>query len=241
VSAVGVSAVAPASVLDALAGVFDPELDEPITELGFVSLCEVSAGGDVRVHLRLPTPQCAPNFAFLMAADARRVVSALPGVRVVRVVLEDHYTGGEINAAVARGEGFTVAFPGETADDDLEALRELFLRKALVARQGRVCERLLALGVSRERLVAMRVSELPDDGEARRCLELRERLGIEAGPGAAALVTGDGLGICAEGVERWLRMARLVATSLEANGGICRSLLAFRHRRSDQPDQEVVG
>ena len=139
-TAIGV--LTPASVLDALAGVYDPELDESITSLRFVSACEVSADGDVRVALRLPTPQCAPNFAFLMAADARRAVRAVPGVRAVTITLEDHYTGDEINDAIARGDGFMGAFPGETADDDLEALRELFVRKALVARQGRVCQAL---------------------------------------------------------------------------------------------------
>jgi len=68
-------------VMEALAAVYDPELDEPITTLRFVSSCEVNADGDVAVALRLPTPQCAPNFAFLMAADARNVVRRLPGVR----------------------------------------------------------------------------------------------------------------------------------------------------------------
>ena len=63
-----------ARVLDALATVRDPELDEPITELRFVTACEVSPAGDVEVRLRLPTPQCAPNFAYLMAADARAAV-----------------------------------------------------------------------------------------------------------------------------------------------------------------------
>ena len=59
-------------------------------------------------------------------------------------MLEDHYTGDEINAALNRARrGFTGAFPGETVDDELEALRELFLRKALVARQGRVCAALI--------------------------------------------------------------------------------------------------
>ena len=58
-------------VLAALGTVYDPELDEPITDLGFVGACSVSAGGEVAVRLRLPTPQCAPNFAYLMAADAR--------------------------------------------------------------------------------------------------------------------------------------------------------------------------
>ena len=50
-----------ARVLDALATVHDPELDEPITTLGFVGSCDVSDGGDVSVRLRLPTPQCAPK------------------------------------------------------------------------------------------------------------------------------------------------------------------------------------
>ena len=130
-------------MIDALAEVYDPELDEPITRLGFVSSCEVSPGGDVEVVLRLPTPQCAPNFAFLMAADARKVVRRLPEVRDVTIALEDHYTGDEINAAIGRGDGFAGAFPGETVDDDLAALRELFLRKALVGRESRLCEMLL--------------------------------------------------------------------------------------------------
>jgi len=71
------------SVIEALAEVRDPELDEPITRLGFVTSCEVSTDGEVEVVLRLPTPQCAPNFAFLMAADARTVVHRLPDVRAV--------------------------------------------------------------------------------------------------------------------------------------------------------------
>jgi metal-sulfur cluster biosynthetic enzyme len=216
-------------VMDALAGVYDPELDESITSLRFVSGCEVSDDGGVCVRLRLPTPQCAPNFAFLMAADARRAVGAVAGVRAVTVVLEDHYTGDEINQAIARGDGFMGAFPGETADDDLEALRELFVRKALVARQGRVCQALLGSGVSEDRVVSMRVADLPAGGEAARCVELREQLGIAAGPAAPAFVTAAGEPLDVAGLGRWLRMARLVGTSLEANGGICRSMLEFRH------------
>jgi metal-sulfur cluster biosynthetic enzyme len=227
-------------VWDALGSVYDPELDEPITELRFVSTCEVTADGDVELTLRLPTPQCAPNFAFLMSADARRAVAALPGVRGVSVRLEDHYTGDEINAALARGEGFAGAFPGETADDDLDALRELFLRKALVARQGRVCEALLAAGLSHERLAAMSVRELPDGPEARRCIELRARLGIHCGPGAPAFVSGHGEPVASAQLERWLRVARLVSTSLEANGGICRSLLQFRHGLAEELEEEIA-
>src|ERR1700746_2213801 len=94
-----------AHVLAALDGVYDPELDEPITTLRFVPACEISPDGDVDIRLRLPTPQCAPNFAYLMAADARDAVRRLPGVRRVNAVLEDHYTGEEISESLHRGDG----------------------------------------------------------------------------------------------------------------------------------------
>ena len=218
-----------AGVMDALAEVYDPELDEPITRLGFVSWCEVSPEGDVDVALRLPTPQCAPNFAFLMAADARAAVRRLPLVRRVTIRLEDHYTGDEINAAIGRGEGFTGAFPGETADDALGGLRELFQRKALTARQAAVCEAMLAGGAEVGEFAEAVVADLPETGEARRCLELREQLGIESGADAPAFVLPSGEPVESGQMQRWLRMARLVRTSLEANGGICRSLLQVRH------------
>jgi metal-sulfur cluster biosynthetic enzyme len=224
-------------VLDALSAVYDPELDEPITALRFVSSCEVTADGDVEVLLRLPTPQCAPNFAFLMAADARRAVRRLPGVRSVTVELEDHYTGDEINAALARGRGFTGAFPGETDDDDLEALRELFTRKALLARQSRLCEELLGAGSSQDAIVGARLSQLPAGPEADRCVELRRKLGLEAEPDSPAFVMANGEPLTAAEMQRWLRMARLVRTSLEANGGICRSLLGVRHNLATENEE----
>jgi metal-sulfur cluster biosynthetic enzyme len=226
-------------VLAALDRVIDPELDEPITSLRFVSSCEVTPDGDVEVILRLPTPQCAPNFAFLMAADARRVVRGLAGVRHVSVALEDHYTGEEINGALGRGEGFTGAFPGETEDDDLEALRELFQRKALIARQSTICEALLAAGASAEQVLAMRAGDLPDRPEARRALELRAALGLDTAPDAPAFLLASGEPLVVDQLQRWLRMGRLVRTSLEANGGICRALLQARHDLADDPEEVV--
>ena len=223
-------------VLEALGTVYDPELDEPITELRFVTSCDVSADGDVEVRLRLPTPQCAPNFAYLMAADARNAVRRVPEVREVSVMLEDHYTGDEINAAVGRGEGFAEAFPGET-EGGLDALRELFRRKALVARESRLCETLMAAGSTPEEVVAQRLADLPDDPDARRCIELREQLGIPAHDDAPAFVRPDGEPIAAADLRHWLRTARLVQMSLEVNGGICRSLLRIRY---DLPDAKEV-
>jgi metal-sulfur cluster biosynthetic enzyme len=223
-------------VLAALGTVYDPELDEPITALGFVGACTVSGRGEVAVRLRLPTPQCAPNFAYLMAADSRAAVMSVVGVRRVSIELEDHYTGDEINAALARGGGFADAFPGETTGG-LDALRELFRRKALLARQARVCQALLRDGLAPEEITALRVADLPPGVEAQRCRELRSELGLPCGPGDAALVAGDGTPLTAAELPAWLRRARLVSLSLESNGGLCRSLL---HVRYGCPDHEEV-
>jgi metal-sulfur cluster biosynthetic enzyme len=209
-----------ADVLGALGTVYDPELDEPITSLRFVSSCEVTAAGDVDVRLRLPTPQCAPNFAYLMAADARDAVRRLPGVGEVTVVLEDHYTGAEINAAIGRGDAFAGAFPGET-EGGLDALRALFQRKALVARQSRLLD-------SVGNPDSARLGELSGP-DATRCRELRRELGIDASDDAPAFVRGDGTPVRAEEVARFTRMAALTAVSLDANGGVCRSLLQVRY------------
>jgi Iron-sulfur cluster assembly protein len=194
------------------------------------------SGGEAAVRLRLPTPQCAPNFAYLMAADARAAVLSVAGVTRANIVLEDHYTGDEINAALARGGNFADAFPGETTGA-LDALRELFRRKALVARQARVCQALLADGAAPEEIVALRVADLPPGAEALRCRELRAELGLPCGPGDAALIAGDGTPLSAAELPTWLRRARLVSLSLESNGGLCRSLL---HVRYGCPDHEEV-
>jgi len=220
----------------ALGTVYDPELDEPITTLGFVGACTVSAGGEVAVRLRLPTPQCAPNFAYLMAADAQAAVLGLPEVSGVSVVLEDHYTGAEINAALARGGGFDDAFPGETTGS-LDALRELFRRKALVARQARVCRALLDAGATPDEVVELRLGDLPDGDDARRCDELRGALGLPQAPEDPALIAGDGTALTAEQLPNWLRRARLMTLSLETNGELCRSLL---HVRYGCPESEEV-
>jgi metal-sulfur cluster biosynthetic enzyme len=220
-----------AQVLDALAGVRDPELDEPLTELGFVE--QVTVDGDaVAVSLRLPTYFCAPNFAFLMADDARAALLALDGVGAVRVVLDDHFASPEINAAVRDEQGMEGAFPGET-EGGLAALRTLFQRKALTARQGRVCERLLAAGHEPRELAAMRLADLASDPDGERCVELRRALGLPAAEDSPAFVLGDGRPVDGAGLDRYLRISRLMRVSLEGNAGLCRSLLRTRYGLED--------
>jgi len=219
-------------VLGALAGVRDPELDQDLVELGFVTDVAVD-GPAVAVRLRLPTFYCAPNFAFLMVADAKRVVEALPGVEVARIALEDHFTAEEINDAVGRDAGFTDAFPGE-AVAELDDLRVLFQRKALTAREGRLGEALLAEGRTEAELAAMHLDELPPGPDTERCVELRRELGLGADPHGPAFVTGDGTVLTADDVPRFLRFARLVSRSLEGNGHLCRGLLKTRYGLTDE-------
>ena len=208
-----------ADVLGALAGVRDPELDQSLVELGFVAGVDVE-GDAVAVRLRLPTYFCAPNFAFLMVADARAAVAALPGVGSVRIELADHFSAEEINAAVERGDGFVDAFPAQAADE-LDELRTLFARKALMARQGR-----LLAGAADPSSLTLGELEGPD---AERCRELRRELEIDAGADAPAFVTGEGRPVTSADVPRFRRLARLISMSVEGNAGVCRGLLKTRY------------
>jgi metal-sulfur cluster biosynthetic enzyme len=225
------------TVLDALSGVRDPEIDESLTDLGFVDRVQVD-GKRVQVHLRLPTYFCAPNFAYLMVADAVTAVRALPEVDDVAVVLDDHFASDEINDASASGGGFDAAFPGESIGE-LGELRDLFTRKAFTARQSRVLDVLLRAGRTVEDLAAARLGALPGSPDLTRCLELREQLGIDAAPGSPAFVLADGSVLDAAGLARFVRIARLVRLSLEGNAGFCRSLLATRYGIPD-PEEAAV-
>ena len=161
----------------ALETVRDPELDEPITSLGFVVSCAVSAAGDAQVRLRLPTYFCAPNFAYLMVADAYDAVSALPGVRHAEVVLEDHFASDVINDGVAAQAGFVQTFDGE-AVSELHGLRADFLRKAVMAGTDQVCRPLLAAGKDPAALLAMTLGELPPSRALDRLRGRRADLGL---------------------------------------------------------------
>ena len=217
-----------AAVLDALSGVRDPELDEPITDLKFVADLRVEEDA-VDVRLRLPTPFCAPNFAYLMVADAKEALLSMPGVREARVTLDDHHASPEINAGMAGERGFEATFPGETEGDSLDELRETFRRKSFVARQERMCRRLLAAGHTAEELAQMKIEDVPASEEKEKYLSRREELGLEAFAQAPFLVDPDGNPIPEGAVVAHLRFAKLTRISIEGNAGFCRGLLATRY------------
>jgi metal-sulfur cluster biosynthetic enzyme len=223
----GTAVVDRSAVLDALGRVRDPELDEPLPDLGFVTSLEVE-GDTVRVRLRLPTYFCAPNFAYLMVADADTAVRSVPGVRQAEVLLDDHFTSEEINQGVAQRRGFQASFDG-LADDELEELRTLFRRKALINRQQRLLQALRGRGATVEELGRLRLGDLPPSAELDAYLQRRAELGLDVGPEAPLVVDTDGNPIPAEQLEGHLRLARLTRVSVEGNAGFCRGMLATRY------------
>jgi hypothetical protein len=96
-------------------------------------------------------------------------------------------------------------------------------------RQGRICERLLAIGHTLDELAAMRLEDLPHEADHARCIELRGALGLPATEDAPAFLLADGRRLDAAGLDRHLRIARLIRVSLEGNAGVCRSLLRTRY------------
>jgi metal-sulfur cluster biosynthetic enzyme len=225
----------PGTLLTALGTVRDPELDEPITALGFVASCTVSGDGDVRVRLRLPTYFCAPNFAFLMVADAYDAVATVPGVRHAEVVLEDHFASDAINGGVAAQSGFVGSFSGE-AVSELDGLRADFLRKAVLAGTDQVCRPLLADGRSPAALAGLTLADVPDSRPLRRLRDRRAELGLPAGDDAPLLIDPrTGAPVTLADLPLHLRKAKLTRTSIDANGGICRGMLAHRY---DKPGLE---
>ena len=236
----GREAAREAEVLARLATVTDPELDEPVTDLGFVEDVTVGTDGVVAIDFRLPTFWCAANFAYMMAEDMRDAVATLPWVTRVVPHLQAHMCAEQVNHGVAEGLDFGAAF-GEAGDDDtLADLRTTFRRKAFQGRQEALLRALLAQGFDKAALVAMTVAELESTtvaggkvvGLRRRYLEMRNKVGGPSGPDALAFVTAEGAALGEVGFDEHLRALASVRIAMEFNGALCRGLLAARNRAS---------
>jgi metal-sulfur cluster biosynthetic enzyme len=223
-----------AAVWAALGTVRDPELDEPLTDLGFVARCEVSDAGHAVIRLRLPTYFCAPNFAFLMVADAYDAVAGVPGLTGLDIRLEDHFAADVINRGVAARQGFVASFEGEAADE-LDTLRGDFVRKAVLAGTDRVCRSLAGRDPA-----AVTLGEVPPGPDLDRLRARRRELGLPAGDSDPLLLDpATGAAVTAAEAKRHLAFARLTRTSMEANSGVCRGMLRVRY--APTPDEEGTG
>lgn len=157
-----------AMVYTAIADVLDPELDESLVKLGFIDSVQV-VGSDVTIRFKLPTYWCAPNFAYLMAADLRDKVRTIPGVRSVQILLLDHCTDEQVSEGVNANKSFVEAFPDE-AEDNLEELRLTFLRKGFLTRQDKLLRALLKTGLDETTLLSLKIADLTIDEATQRVL-----------------------------------------------------------------------
>lgn len=224
----------------------DPELDEPITDLGFVEAVDVTETGRAEVTFRLPTYWCSPNFAFLMAEGIRREVAALPWIDGVTVRLEDHLCGDELNQAVNAGRSFSDAFALREEGGDLAEVREIFERKAFQRRQEAVLLGLRAVGFTPADLAAMTLGQLDlvvfDDPEtARQQMRYRSVLigrGLAVAPLDPAFPDLDGKPLTEAQWSRRMGELRAVRINMEFGSALCRSLGAARYKEAVMVDGE---
>jgi metal-sulfur cluster biosynthetic enzyme len=227
-------------VMDQLQTVTDPELDEPLTDLGFIESVDIDVNDHVRIVFKLPTYWCAANFAFMMAEDIRDRIKDLPWVNGVTVELIDHFSEAEINQGTAAGFSFAATF-AEEANRSLDDLRRIFQSKAFLQRQERLLRFLLAAGYTSDELVALNIAALerleifqPEGSHlrqqylfARNKLRNRDRL-------SPAFVEPNGRELTSKSLMDHLKRLRSVSINMEFNGFMCRSLLAARYGKANK-------
>ena len=225
-------------VLAALATVRDPELDEPLTELGFVSACEVDAAGGVTVRLRLPTFFCAAEFRL---PDGRRRLRRgecrarrPPALRYCSTTTSRPIRS---TAAWLRAQVSVTSFGALAPASSTICARSSCARRCSPAPTG--CAGRWRCGRTPEQVVALRLGDAPDTFDRERLRASRAELGLPAGDDDPLLVdpvTGDR--VDADALSPHLGRARLTRISLEANGGICRGMLRERYATAGIGEKE---
>lgn len=226
-------------VWECLEHVTDPELDEPVTDMGFIEEISIDMENrKVEVEFRLPTYWCSPNFAFLMAFDIRIAISKLSWVNDVKVTLNDHCFDDRVNEGVNGSRDFSAVFAEYCNGDSLEAVRLKFLEKAFIRRQETVLLGLEAIGRSRADIVDMNLGQLDEitfagDEESKqkpRYLSLLLSRGLAKDRDDRAFVTWEGEPLTTEGLRDYLGQLRGVRINMEFNGALCRGLQATRYK-----------
>ncbi len=229
-----------------LHNVCDPELDEPITDMGFVETVVPDSDGKVAVSFRLPTYWCSANFAYLMASDIRLEVEKLDWVSRVNVRLEDHMFEEQVNTGVNEGMSFRDTFADLAPDEGLDEIREKFRKKAFQRRQEVMLIGLRQLGIKDEEIVRLTLSQLDavqfdEDEEVKqkpRYLEIIGRLDLANGPDDLAFRDYDGNVLKAEHLTEYLSVLRGVRINMEFSGALCRGLLSTRYKELDRDSDE---
>jgi metal-sulfur cluster biosynthetic enzyme len=254
--------VTEAQVYAAIADVLDPELDEPLVKLGFIDRVQVE-GPEVTVVFKLPTYWCAPNFAYLMAADLRAKLRTLPGVRTTRVLLLDHFAEEEITTGINAGKSFAEAFPGEAPEDlDLEELRRIFLRKGFLMRQDALLRQLQKAGVEEAILLNLRAADLVVDEiadvalictpagvvrlermgrHAGTYLRKGKSLGVIQGEEDRLIVDDRGQPVAPGELQAYLRRSRSIRLNIAFNTAFCTGLFRTRYENAGASEAHREG
>jgi metal-sulfur cluster biosynthetic enzyme len=248
------AAVSEQVVLAALRGVLDPELDESVVDLGFVDSVQVE-DDRVEVVLRLPTFWCAPNFAYLMAHDAREAVRRAVGPRRVEVRLKDHFASDEISQGVSRDLPFDQIFGDQADGEDLTELRRIFQTKAFTMRLEQLVQLLLDQGLSAAEVTSLRAADVlsaPAAGPlvlwlgdrpqqlrgggsvAGAYLSKRRQLGLDQSDQAPLVGDANGAPIAPDELLSYLGRARRQRISMAFNSMFCRGMLGTRYGKDER-------
>lgn len=238
-----------AIILERLRCVLDPELDESVLHLGFIESLHVHEG-HATVALHMPTSWCAVNFVYMMAEDIRHALLAVESIHAVTVRVGDHFAAPTIETGVNAGTPFAEAFAAE-GGGNLHTLRETFLRKGFTSRQERLLRSLKDAGLTTADICTLRIGDLSFAGDtclarcagrqpvevgpadtARRYLQRRGELGLDGSPTGPLITDLQGQPLTVERLEEYVIRARTVRLSLEANGALCRAVLAARQTTS---------
>src|SRR5262249_191110 len=131
---------------------------------------------------------------------------------------------------VAARAGFVTSFGADQARGELDELRRDFVRKAVLAGTDRVCRPLLRAGVSADRLATTTLGDLVPSPEVAGRRGRGSEVGLPSDSRAALLVDGvTGAPIGLDGIRTYLGKARLTRVNMEANGSVCRGMLASRY------------
>lgn len=223
---------------ESLEAVTDPELDESITDMGFVERAEVIGSKRVEVEFRLPTYWCSPNFAFLMAFGIRAEVCALPWVQEVRVTLNDHCFGNEVNEGVNSGKPFEEVFAQYCDGANLAEVVDTFRAKAFDRRQEVMLLALQAQGMTEAEIVSLTLEAfdritMHGEEEERQKPRYRDLLldqGLAENPEDLAFPTWDGQAIEAQELATHLVRLKGTRINMEFNGALCRGLATTRYK-----------
>jgi metal-sulfur cluster biosynthetic enzyme len=223
-----------ADVWAKLEQVMDPELDQSVRELGFISDVTV-IDGEVSIALRLPTYWCSPNFSYMMMEDMRQAVRSLPWVESIRLRLLDHESADALNEGIDQEKTFQQIFPDATGD--LGTLQRQFKEKAFYGRQKRLLDRLSLQGVELARWIPGKWQDVrvlvhgswEDRVALERYADIVSYWGLPQSDSDPVVIRHDGTSVTESGWTRHWHQLRLVSLNMEANTHICRGLLQVRY------------